>query len=99
MSWFRRHHAPELAARGPSIDLEPPGVIRRISPRDEMYAGDADHYFGVGRSALRCVRLAMLAAGKQRVCRILDLPSGHGRVLRYLKAAFPEARLTACDLD
>ena len=32
------------------------------------------------------------------VKRILDLPCGHGRVLRYLSAAFPEAEITACDI-
>src|SRR5262249_53768032 len=31
--------------------------------------------------------------------RILDLPCGHGRVLRVLHAAFPDAEITACDLD
>ena len=30
--------------------------------------------------------------------RILDLPSGHGRALRYLQAEYPEADLTACDI-
>jgi SAM-dependent methyltransferase len=31
--------------------------------------------------------------------RILDLPCGHGRVLRMLAAVFPDAALTAADLD
>ena len=76
-------------------------VSREISPRDAMFAGNRDHYFGVGRSALRNIRLAMLAAGKpaDEVRRILDLPSGHGRVLRNLRAAFPRAAITACELD
>lgn len=76
-------------------------VSREISPRDAMFAGNHDHYFGVGRSALRIIRLAMLAAGKPAndVRRILDLPSGHGRVLRNLRAAFPYAAITACELD
>ena len=30
--------------------------------------------------------------------RILDFPCGHGRVLRYLRAEFPQAEITACDL-
>jgi SAM-dependent methyltransferase len=41
----------------------------------------------------------MLAAGKDDLMNILDLPCGHGRVLRTLKAAFPEAGITACDLN
>lgn len=30
--------------------------------------------------------------------RILDLPSGAGRVLRALRAGFPDASIVACDL-
>jgi SAM-dependent methyltransferase len=41
----------------------------------------------------------MRSVNKPPPTRILDLPSGAGRVLRVLKAAFPEAHLTACDLD
>jgi SAM-dependent methyltransferase len=77
-------------------------VIQEVSPSDAMwgrYAGAAEHYASVGRSALACIRVAMMAAGKEDARRILDLPCGHGRVLRHLKAAFPEAGLTACDVD
>lgn len=38
-------------------------------------------------------------AAREEPKRILDLPCGHGRVLRMLKAAFPKAELTACDLE
>ena len=41
----------------------------------------------------------MLFAGRDALGRILDLPCGHGRVLRVLRAAFPGAELTACDID
>ena len=41
----------------------------------------------------------MMAGGKERLGSILDLPSGHGRVLRTLAAAFPDAKITACDID
>lgn len=92
------------------LDDEPDALIREISPRDGMHMLLPDHpvaeqeaatrhYFSVGRSALRCVRLALLAAGKSTVSSILDLPCGHGRVLRALQAGFPAARLTACDLN
>ncbi|HKI48722.1 MAG TPA: class I SAM-dependent methyltransferase [Desulfobacteria bacterium] len=75
-------------------------VLRDISANDEMYAGDENHYFSVGKSALEAIELALLASrrSKSSIRRILDLPCGHGRVLRYLKAAFPEAEITACDL-
>ncbi len=75
-------------------------VSARIGAKDGMFKKDlVDHYFSVGRSALEAIRLAMLATGKTTFTNILDLPSGHGRVLRVLKAAFPQAKLTACDLN
>jgi SAM-dependent methyltransferase len=75
-------------------------VSRDISPNDEMFSGDESHYFSVGESALESIELALLAArrSKSSIRRILDMPCGHGRVLRYVKAAFPEAEITACDL-
>jgi SAM-dependent methyltransferase len=77
-------------------------VSQEISPNDGMYqGGNKDHYFSVGRSALKNVRLAIAAAGNnlRDIKNILDLPSGHGRVLRFLKAFFREAKITACDID
>ena len=74
-------------------------VDRRRAPDDEMFAGVEEHYLSVGISALRCIRLALLAAGAGTPRRILDLPCGHGRVLRALRAAWPEAELTACDIS
>jgi SAM-dependent methyltransferase len=85
------------------IDLEKAerDVNRVICPDDKMFVpGSEDHFFRVGRSALQCIDVSMRAAGKPigEVRRILDLPCGHGRVLRYLRAAFPDSRVTACDL-
>src|SRR5262245_10124406 len=78
-------------------------VVRTISPDEEMSRSKWGEpgYHRVGQSALHCIRLSLEAAGKDpaEVRSILDLPSGHGRVLRYLKAAFPDAALTACDLS
>jgi SAM-dependent methyltransferase len=77
-------------------------VNRHISPADEMLSGalDREHYFDCGRSALECIEKALVIASipPKRIKRILDLPCGHGRVLRHLKAAFPEAEIAACDL-
>jgi len=75
------------------------GVIATIAPGDGMYLGDHGRYFEVGYSALRCLRIALTMAEKDEVGSILDLACGHGRVLRVLKAAFPQARLTACDVN
>jgi SAM-dependent methyltransferase len=74
-------------------------VEQEIDPRDSMYDYNPSWYFDAGFSALRAIRLAMLASKRDTVTSILDLPSGYGRVLRTLKAAFPAARLTACDID
>lgn len=80
-----------------SDDLD---IIGRISDGDGMFKeGLEEHYRMVGRSALEAVRLAILVTGKETFHNVLDLPCGHGRVMRALRAAFPKAKLTACDLD
>jgi len=82
------------------LDEVPAEVERTISPNEVMNRrGPPDAYFDYGRAALRCIKLALLAAGKEEVRTILDLPCGHGRVLRMLRAAFPTAETTVCDLD
>jgi SAM-dependent methyltransferase len=72
-----------------------------ISPRDHMFNTDPNpvNYHALGFGALDCIRLAMLAAQKETLSSILDLPSGHGRVTRILRAEFPAARIAACDID
>lgn len=77
------------------------GVVQEIAVRDEMFTGNREHYLEVGESALRCVETALMAAQRPRstVKRILDLPCGHGRVMRFLRQAFPAAELVACDLN
>lgn len=72
---------------------------RKISSKDNMYTGDNARYFSVGRSALECIHLAMINAGKTDAKNILDLPCGYGRVLRTLRYAFPHAKITACDIE
>ena len=74
-------------------------LATEISPSDAMHRGSRGAYVVAGVSALECARVAMQLVSKSQVSRILDLPCGHGRVLRVLKAAFPGADLTACDLD
>jgi SAM-dependent methyltransferase len=75
-------------------------IIREMHPKDPMYGypGAPDLYFVAGPQALRCIHLAMLATSLQRVESVLDFACGAGRVLRVLKAAFPNAALTACDV-
>ena len=71
-------------------------VDDRISPKETMYD---KYYFIIGEDAMHNVALGCLAAKIGRVDRVLDLPCGHGRVLRHLVNFFPEAEFHACDLD
>jgi SAM-dependent methyltransferase len=74
-------------------------ISEKIHPDDQMWKAGRAYYFAVGESGLRNVRRAMALAGISHVQEILDLPCGHGRVARYLRAAFPKANLTVCDLN
>jgi SAM-dependent methyltransferase len=79
--------------RFPKLELE-------VDRRDEMYMHDhPEHYFYVAYSALACIQGLRTNQSGETFTSILDLPCGHGRVLRALKAAFPKANFTACDLD
>jgi len=72
-----------------------------ISPDDGMFdANKMDDYMAVSASAIRCIKSAISMSGRlEKINRILDLPCGHGRVLRSLKACWPDADITACDIE
>ena len=76
----------------------PQDVSQVTSPQDGMYARTPDLYFPTGALALRCVRLALFEARKETCESILDFACGYGRAMRFFRAAFPDARLTACDI-
>src|SRR5580693_2657322 len=73
-------------------------VVQTVSPNERMPTEDLPGYFATGRSGLKAVQLAQLAARKADFGSILDMACGHGRVLRWLQAAYPQAQLAACDL-
>ena len=73
-----------------------PLMDRAIAPRDTMYLDSDAHYLSVGQSASGIIEAAL---GSTQPRSILDLPSGFGRVTRVLRARFPKAAITACDLD
>lgn len=86
------------------LDLPPgypyPNVIDIVSASDAMLSGgDSRHYLGVGLSALAVVSAALEARCRLAPATILDMPCGHGRVTRALKAAFPESELFVSDID
>jgi SAM-dependent methyltransferase len=87
-----------LHAVRPSFGEARAKVIQAVSPSERMPTGDLPGYFATGRSALKAVQLSQLAARKTDFQSILDMACGHGRVLRWLQAAYPHAHLTACDL-
>jgi SAM-dependent methyltransferase len=87
-----------IATLSPLLDDESLEVSREICPDDGMVDYGPEIYFTAGRDALRAVRMAMLAVGLDDFKSALDFGSGGGRVLRWLKAAFPNASLTACDI-
>jgi SAM-dependent methyltransferase len=71
-----------------------------IAPGDRMYGKLRGQYLLAGTSALVLIRTAMAEAGMREDPEvILDLPCGHGRVMRVLRAAFPGSTLIACDID
>ena len=74
-------------------------VSDKIYYRDGMYDQDGAHYFKVGLRAIQSIEAALALANLTDVRTILDLPSGGGRVLRFLSARFPEAKITACDIQ
>jgi len=74
-----------------------PGVIPDLADADTMFDGSSGHYLAVGVSALHVIEAAFLDAPPPR--RILDLPCGFGRVTRMLRARYPSADITVCDLD
>jgi hypothetical protein len=97
-AWFRASSgAPRLAIAGQSAATHgvPASIV--IAPADDMLVGDVAQYFQVGREALALVQAACLLGGCERVESILDLPSGHGRVTRWLRTAYPAARIAVSD--
>ena len=78
--------------------LEAP-VATRISNYDDLFTGDKNTYFAIGRSAIGLIAQAMIAAKQDQIRSILDFPCGGGRVTRHLVRFLPEAEVFACDLD
>jgi SAM-dependent methyltransferase len=98
--WFAlRGHLPHsLLAR------HYPGVEGRIHVADMLHGDSAEavaQYTEAGQSAVRIIERALQAAGRNfhEVQSCLDIPSGYGRVLRWLVREIPPARITACDID
>jgi hypothetical protein len=68
------------------------------NPAADESPEQAQQYFDIGRAGLDIVIGQLVANHRQPPATILDFPSGSGRVTRHLRAAFPDARIGACDL-
>jgi SAM-dependent methyltransferase len=90
-------HSPPSNVPTSTISELPSSTI--IAPADDMRVPDASQYFHIGREALKRVQEANELAGGKRIEAILDLPCGYGRVTRWLRTAYPAARLTVCDIQ
>ena len=80
-----------------SAETTPINIIGPVAERDSMLQGDALHYFNVGEEAVQLIQ--RLRPELPATATILDLPCGHGRVLRHLRRSFPDAWLACCDID
>jgi SAM-dependent methyltransferase len=91
--------------RSETLSREEKNWLKRVSleihPGDRMYVGSgARHYLSVGLSARWCIDNALSRSCKNKSVRsILDFPCGYGRVLRFLKVRFPNAKIVGCELD
>jgi SAM-dependent methyltransferase len=75
------------------------GFNRAIHPEaGPLSQADPEAYFATGHRQTWLIKLCLEAAQRNPPRRILDLPSGYGRVLRSLQAEWPEAEVTACDI-
>lgn len=71
-------------------------VVTSIHPNDAMVNRDhPEGYFLMGEAGLECIQRFVSTTPET----VLDLPCGHGRVLRFLRAEWPDADITACDID
>lgn len=77
-------------------NYDPAKVDTAMSPTETMVG---DNYMWVGASGADVVMRSVMGSHLTEVKTILDLPSGHGRVLRHLVKMFPLAQCDVCDLD
>ena len=87
----------------PSLTATERELLSKVSGKiyfnDTMYDGNGAHYHKVGLSAIRGIDEAVAQANLTMVRTILDLPCGSGRVLRLLAQRFPDAEITACEIQ
>lgn len=90
----------EYRKLGDRFFLSPPSSVRDAEDKENpsVSPDDTEHYMAVGYDAIRLILAALVTSGRAAPGRVLDFPSGSGRVTRHLRAMFPAAHLGACDL-
>jgi SAM-dependent methyltransferase len=96
--------AQRKCASNQSLSTQEKALVEKISlevhRNDEMYVPlDAKHYLSTGLGTLRCIENALQKSGRPSVQSNLDFPCGYGRVLRFLRARFPDADITVSEFD
>jgi SAM-dependent methyltransferase len=83
----------------------PPAVVHLIdkvqldlSDDDGMYANNDAHYLSCGASGLNAILAAVQLANVPEPRTILDFGAGAGRVMRWLRAAYPKSQISSCDI-
>jgi SAM-dependent methyltransferase len=85
------------ASRSQGVNVSVTSLISTISPNDQMKGSSpSEEYFKAGSSALELCLDALKGRTPQV---IVDFPSGHGRVLRWLRQRWPSASLHAVEID
>ena len=88
---------PRLTLLRKMIDQYDPRSVSTVMSPSETMTGD--NYMWVGQSAVEAIVTSVASSLLTSVNTVLDLPSGHGRVLRHLVKLFPGAQFDVCDLD
>ncbi|TXL75675.1 class I SAM-dependent methyltransferase [Vineibacter terrae] len=68
-----------------------------IAPADQMF-DTLDHYLRVGAAAASAIQSFTRPWDVTNIRQILDFGCGHGRVLRWLRAIYPEATIVGADI-
>lgn len=76
-------------------------VVRDVPETDHVFLQEGKNlplYHCNGLSGLRVIVTAMILNDVAPPKTFMDFGCAYGRILRYMKAAFPETALTACDV-
>ena len=83
--------------KGPKLkSTRLPNNLSSISPHENLLSSSIEQYQEVGLQALNICKKILVGIEPKH---IIDFPSGYGRVLRWFKHEWPNAKLTAVETD